>query len=203
MQCIITCATYMQSQLSNVNPATRFLNSGYLSYGHPIFKGKKVKVAFWGLFNTAAVRPIVFSPQQVPAFISRGATHHTDARDLYQRRRELLPMNFPSKSVIHENPLSSFTCHKAGTWDIIFYFPSKGRHTEDFPDSRKIQQLRPGLKPRTRVPVASMLTTRPPKPSYLTLCFKVICTALVRLEVKVKKIFLLIIHDLSFTGILI
>jgi len=22
--------------------------------------------------------------QQVPAFISRGATHHTDARDLYQ-----------------------------------------------------------------------------------------------------------------------
>ena len=26
--------------------------------------------------------------QQVPAFISRGATHHTDARDLYQRRRE-------------------------------------------------------------------------------------------------------------------
>jgi hypothetical protein len=31
-------------------------------------------------------------PQQVPAFICRGATHHTDARDLYQRRRELLPI---------------------------------------------------------------------------------------------------------------
>ena len=73
-------------------------------------------------------------------------------------------MNFASKSVIHENPLGSFTCRKAGTWDI-FYFPSEGRHTEDFPDARKIQRLRPALNSRTRVPVASMLTTRPPKPS--------------------------------------
>ena len=117
-----------------------------------------------GLFNTAAVRPIVFLSQQVPAFISRGATHHTDARDLYQRRRELLPMNFASKSVIHENSLGSFTCRKPGTWDILFYFPSEGRI---FPDARKTQRLRPGLNPRTRVPVASMLTTRPPKPSIL------------------------------------
>ena len=118
-----------------------------------------------GPFNTAAVRPIVFLPQQVPAFISRGATHHTDARDLYQRRRGLLPMNFASKSVIHENSLGSFTCRKTGTWDRFFYFPSEGRHTEDFPDARKIQRFRPGLNTRTRVPVASMLTTRPPKPS--------------------------------------
>ena len=49
------------------------------------------------------------------------------------------------------------------SWDI--YFPSEGRHTEDFPDTRKIQRLRPCLNPRTRVPVASMITTRPPKPS--------------------------------------
>ena len=103
-------------------------------------------------------------PQQVSVFISRGATHHTDARDLYQRRRELLPMNFASESVIHEYPLGSFIYRKAGTWDILFYFPSEGRHTEDFPDARKIHRLRPSLNPRTRVPVASMLTTRPPKP---------------------------------------
>ena len=120
---------------------------------------KRLNFALWGFFNTAAVRPIV------PAFTSRGATHHTDARDLYHRRREILPMNFASKSVIHENPLGSFTCRKAGTWDILFYFPSEGRHTEDFPDARKIQWLRPGLNPRTRVPVSSMVTTRPPKPS--------------------------------------
>jgi hypothetical protein len=94
--------------------------------------------------------------------------HHTDARDLYQQRRELLPMNFASKSIIYKNPLGSFTCRKAGTWDI-FYHPSEGRHTEDFPDAQKIQRLRPGLNPRTRVPVASMLTTRTPKPSTLDL----------------------------------
>ena len=46
-------------------------------------------------------RPIYSYPQQVSAFISRGATHHAEARDLYQRRRELLPMNFTSKSVIY------------------------------------------------------------------------------------------------------
>ena len=71
-------------------------------------------------------------------------------------------------SVLVALSLGSFTCRKAGTWDILFYFPSEGRHTENFPDARKIQRLRPGLNPRTRVPVASMLTTRPPKPSLHT-----------------------------------
>ena len=130
-------------------------------------KRKKIEVKFalWG-FSTLWPFGLFYSyPQQLPPFISKGATQHTDARDLYQRRRELLAMNFCSKSVIHENSLGSFTCRKAGTWDIVFYFPSEIRHTEDFSDARKIQKLRPGLNPRTRVPVASMLTTRTPKPS--------------------------------------
>ena len=55
-------------------------------------------------------------------------------------------MNLASRSITYENPLGSFTCRKAGTWDILFYFPSEGRHTEDFPDARKIKLLRPGLK---------------------------------------------------------
>ena len=123
-----------------------------------------VKRSLYRAFSTLRPFGLLYSyPQQVPAFISRGATHHIDERDLYQRRRELLPMNFASKSVIYENPLGSFTCCKAGTWDILFYFPSEIRHTEDFPDARKIRRLRPGLNPRTRVPVASMLTIRPPK----------------------------------------
>ena len=127
----------------------------------------KVKVALWGFSTLRRFGLLSSYTQQVPAFIFRGTTHHTDAQDLYQRRRELLPMNFGSKSAINENSLGSFTCRKAGTWDILFYFPSEGRHTEDFPDARKIQRLRPGLNPRTWVPVASMLTTRPPKPSRL------------------------------------
>ena len=63
----------------------------------------------------------------------------------------------------------SFTCRKAGTWDRVFYFPSEGKHAEDYSDTRKVQRLRPGSNPRTRVPGASMLTTRPPKPLRLTL----------------------------------
>jgi hypothetical protein len=75
-----------------------------------------------GAFSTLRPRrPIVFLSQQVPAFISRGATHHTDARDLYQRRRELHP-NFVSGSEFTRIPLGFFTCRKAGTWDILFYF---------------------------------------------------------------------------------
>ena len=74
-------------------------------------------------------------------------------------------MNFASKSVIYENSLGSFTCRKAGIWDILFYFPSEGSHIEDFPDARKIQRLQPGLNPQTRVPVANMLTTGQRKPS--------------------------------------
>ena len=93
---------------------------------------------------------------------------HLQRRHASYRCARPLPAK-ASKSVIHENSLGSFTCRKAGTWDILYYFPSEGRHTEDCPDARKIQRLRPGLNPRTRVPVASMLTTRPPKPSAVSL----------------------------------
>jgi hypothetical protein len=63
-----------------------------LNCDHIICKKENVKVALRGLSTPRPVGSIVFLPQQVPAFISRGATHHRDARDLYQRRRELLPV---------------------------------------------------------------------------------------------------------------
>jgi hypothetical protein len=44
------------------------------------------------------------------------------------------------------------------------------RYTEEFLDARKIQRLRSGLNQQIRFPVASMLTTRPPKPTIL--CIK-------------------------------
>ena len=73
-------------------------------------------MSLYGAFSTLRLFGLLYSyPQQVAAFISSGATHHTDARDLYQRRRELLPMNFPNKSVIYENPLGSFTFPQS--WD--------------------------------------------------------------------------------------
>jgi hypothetical protein len=56
----------------------------------------------------------------------------------------------------------SLTCHKFATWDRWLYFPSEGRHAVDF-FTRKVWRLRPGSNPRSCVPEASMLTTRPPK----------------------------------------
>jgi hypothetical protein len=56
----------------------------------------------------------------------------------------------------------SFTCRKCATWDRRIYFPSEGRHAVDF-FPRKIRLPRPGSNTQSRVPEASMLTTRPPK----------------------------------------
>jgi hypothetical protein len=88
----------------------------------------------------------------------------------------------------------SFSCPKAGTWNRLFYFPSEGRHAMDF-SSQKNPTVQSGANPRSWVPEASMLTTRPPKPrvqystvrisnvfydsNYLKYCF-VFCTVIIR-----------------------
>jgi hypothetical protein len=56
----------------------------------------------------------------------------------------------------------SSTCQKSATWGKRIYFPSEGRHAEDV-FARKIRRFRQGANPRSWVPEASMLTTRPPK----------------------------------------
>jgi hypothetical protein len=102
------------------------------------------------------------APEVVPSVISRSAPHQV-------RERPLLANEGNRKHEFCQQPgillqLDSLTCPIVGTWVRLFNFPSEGRHAEDF-YIRKIQRLRPGLNPRTREPEASMLTTRPPKPS--------------------------------------
>ena len=75
-----------------------------------------------------------------------------------EKLRRILPKVATSTSLF-----GSFTCRKFTTWDRRLYFPSEGRRAEDF-FARKIRRLRPGLNPRTRVPKASTLSSRPPKP---------------------------------------
>ena len=63
---------------------------------------------------------------------------------------------------------------RAAKYDIgpRFYFPSEGRRAEDF-FALQIRRLRPGLNPRNRIPEASTLTPRPPKPHiYIYICHK-------------------------------
>jgi hypothetical protein len=64
----------------------------------------------------------------------------------------------------------SFTCRKSATWDRRLYYPSEGRHAVDF-FARKIRLLWPCSNPRSWVPEASTLTTRPTKPHTCTSLF--------------------------------
>jgi hypothetical protein len=130
---------------------------------------KKVKGASRGFFNTPtswvycilAPNKFPHSSSEAPRIIQMRETSTSEGGNYSPK--------FASGTEFYKNSLGFFTCRKAGTWDMLFYFPTEGRHTEDFLDVRKIQRLRPGFNPRTRVPVASMLTTRPPKPSKRTL----------------------------------
>jgi hypothetical protein len=84
-------------------------------------KGKG-KVASRGFFNTRPRGTIVFLPQQVPAFISRGAKHHKDARDLYQRRRELPPILLVGLN-LQESGWDFLHAAKLGHGTYYFTFP--------------------------------------------------------------------------------
>jgi hypothetical protein len=108
---------------------------------------KKVKVALRGFSTRRPLGSVVFLPQQVPAFICRGATHHTDARDLYQRRRKLFPPDFASRSVIYKNPLRSF--YMPQSWDIghIILLPLRRKAYWGFSGCSKNPMASAGFEP--------------------------------------------------------
>jgi hypothetical protein len=104
------------------------------------------------------LRLIVSLPQnEVSSFISRGAAWALSASE----GRNYMYLYLASKFVIHER--TSFF-YMPQSWDMgqILYFPSEGRYAEEF-------FIRSGANPRSLVPEASMLTTRPPKP--LCVCY--------------------------------
>jgi hypothetical protein len=70
---------------------------------------------------------------------------HSSLEALHTKRRERsqLAKEGPSNSL---KLLGSFTYRKAETWDRYFYFPSEGRHAEDF-YSRKNPTASAGFEP--------------------------------------------------------
>jgi hypothetical protein len=98
--------------------------------GTSLVQKVKLKVkSLPGAFSALRPRgPIVFLPQQVPAFISRMRETSTSEDGNY-------PPILPVGLNLQESRCDFFTCRKAGTWDILFYFPSEGKHTEDFSDA--------------------------------------------------------------------
>ena len=123
-----------------------------------------VKGRLVGLFQHCSWRLIVLLPPneflhsspEAPRTIQAQETSASEGRKYYQG----IQLANPEFMKV----LGSFTCHKGGKWDRFFHFPSEGRHAEDYSDTQKVQQLWPGLNPRTWVSEASMLTTRPPRP---------------------------------------
>ena len=101
-------------------------------------------------------------PLDVPTFASRclhvqvtWETSISEKTELRARNgRSILPVI--STSTFFDKP------RKSATWEMAL-LPPQGRHAVDF-FARKIRRLRPGSNPRSWVPEASMLTTRPPKP---------------------------------------
>jgi hypothetical protein len=90
----------------------------------------------------------------VPSVNSRGAQTMQASESISKGRNGRLNFACDPASMISRG---SLTCRKSATWGKWLYFPSEGRHAEDF------FTFQPGLNPQTLVPEVSMLTTRPPK----------------------------------------
>ena len=113
------------------------VGSLHLDHIHARFKGRLV-----GLFQHCSRRLIVLltpneffhSSPEAPRTIQARETSASEGRNYY----EGIYLANPEFTEV----LGSFTCHKAGTWDRFFHFPSEGRHVEDYSDTRKIQRLR-------------------------------------------------------------
>jgi hypothetical protein len=111
---------------------------------------------------TAAFRDLLYYPAIVSPFHLHRRSTSIGVRDLYQRKVELWARNIRSNLAI------KFDFHV--NYRVVLH-AAKPRHGADgFTSPTKEGMLRifrpknPGLNPRTWVPEASTLTTRPPKP---------------------------------------
>jgi hypothetical protein len=88
----------------------------------------------------------------------------------YRRERPLLARKgnwreFSQQPVIHRRSWDFLHAPKLWHGTDCFTSPPKEGMLRIFSHRKKIQRFRLGSNPRTREPEASMLTTRPPKPS--------------------------------------
>ena len=73
------------------------------------------------------------------------------------------PMNFAWNARLPCSIQGSFTCCKSTTWDRRLYFPSEGRHAEDF-FALKNPTASAGFEPAILGTKGQHATSRPPKP---------------------------------------
>jgi hypothetical protein len=108
-----------------------------------------IRVMHLGLVDRSFVPQIGI----LPSFISRGTPHHAALEASISEGRKLNIRILPAAAGFFDMPQS---------WDMgqIIWLPLRRKACCGFLHQKK----RPGLKPRTREPEASMLTSRPPKP---------------------------------------
>ena len=147
---------------SSIGSAT-LVDFGLLNYRRVFSAGRFLQsAAASGTSNPQPGGPVIRTSQLSPGspqrLKQRKRTPAAEGGTMGEKLPRILPKVASSTSI-----LSSFTCRKFTTWDRRLYLPSEGRRAEDF-FARKIRRLWPGLNTRTRVPKASTLTSRPPKP---------------------------------------
>jgi hypothetical protein len=99
----------------------------------------------------------------VPPIISRGAPCQATSVSEGRNYGWEMAGHFGLRFRLPRKSQGSLTCCKSATWDRWLYFPSEGSHAVNF-FAQKIRRLWLGSSPRSWVPEASILTTRPPKP---------------------------------------
>ena len=150
----------ISSSSSSIGTAT-LVGFGLLNYRWVFSAGRFLQSAIAsGMSNPQPGGPVFRMSQLPPPGVPHVWNLAVEGGTMGEKLPRILPKVATSMSL-----LGSFTCRKFMTWDWWLYFPSEGRRAEDF-FARKIRQLRPGLNPRTRVPEASTLTSRPPKPLF-------------------------------------
>ena len=116
------------------------------------------------------------SPQEIPAVrggtinlildVPTFTTSHL-ARDpssqMWNYVGEKWPMNFVWNARLPRSIQESFTCRKSTTWDRRLYFPSEGRHAEDF-FALKNPTASAGFEPANLGTKGQHTTPRPLKP---------------------------------------
>jgi hypothetical protein len=98
-----------------------------------VWREKKVKGRKAGFIqHCSSVYSRLFSHPSCSSFIHLQRRHHTKRRGSPLIAKE---GTFEGIYLASRNSLQmrgSFTCRKVGTWDVLFNFPSEGRHAEDF-----------------------------------------------------------------------
>jgi hypothetical protein len=87
-------------------------------------------VPHWGTTTPQPQGLLCSHPEGVPSSLEALHTERYTAPQLVKEGTMWREFSYLSSNLHRQ--VGSFTCRKIGTWDRFFYFPTEGRHAEDF-----------------------------------------------------------------------